>query len=149
VKYIIMSISEHLQKLKMEKLEKNLADGTAFMAENATKEGVISMPEGIQYKVLKEGDGVTFPTINNAVECHYHGTLIDGTVFDSSVQRGQTISFPLSAVIQGWQIAIPKMSVGAKHIIYIPAHLGYGNRQAGSITPGSTLIFEVELFSVK
>jgi FKBP-type peptidyl-prolyl cis-trans isomerase FklB len=144
-----MSISEHLQKLKMEKLEKNLAEGAAFMETNALQEGVISLPEGIQYKIVKEGDGTNFPSIHNAVECHYHGTLIDGTVFDSSVQRGQTISFPLNAVIQGWQIAIPKMSVGAKHIIYIPAHLGYGNRQAGTITPGSTLIFEVELFSIK
>ncbi len=144
-----MSISEHLQKLKMEKLEKNLAEGAAFMQANAMQDGVVSLPEGVQYKIVKEGDGVNFPSVNNAVECHYHGTLIDGTVFDSSVQRGQTISFPLNAVIQGWQIAIPKMSVGAKHIIYIPAHLGYGNRQAGSITPGSTLVFEVELFSIK
>ena len=143
-----MNLQDKIQKIKMDKQNSNEEAGVAFIAEYSKKEGVVIMPEGIVYAVITAGDGVNFPTVKQAVNCHYHGTLINGTVFDSSVQRGAPITFPLGAVIAGWQIAIPKMSIGAKHQIVIPANLAYGNRNAGSISAGSTLIFEVELLGI-
>lgn len=128
-------------------LADNLKRGTDFLTQNVQKEGVIALPSGLQYKVIQEGTGLQ-PTLNSTVTTHYKGTLIDGTVFDSSYKRGQPATFPLKAVIQGWQEGIPLMKKGAKYQFFIPAHLGYGNRAAGSIPAGSTLIFEVELLEV-
>lgn len=122
--------------------------GKKFMAENAKKKGVVTMPNGMQYEILKEGKGAK-PTINDKVKTHYHGTLIDGKVFDSSVDRGQPATFPLNGVIKGWQEGIPLMSVGAKYRFYIPQELAYGMRSPSPKIPaGSTLIFEVELLDI-
>lgn len=127
---------------------KNLEEGLLFLAENLQKEGVTELPSGLQYEILKEGDGA-IPTANDQVKCHYHGTLIDGTVFDSSVQRGEPATFPVNGVIQGWVEALQLMSVGSKWKLYIPSELAYGSRGAGgAIAPNTTLIFEVELLEI-
>lgn len=128
--------------------KKNLEEGLAFLAENSKKEGVIELPSGLQYEVIKEGDG-DIPVATDQVKCHYHGTLIDGTVFDSSVDRGQPAVFPVNGVIQGWVEALQLMSVGSKWKLYIPSELAYGTRGAGgAIGPNSTLVFEVELLEI-
>lgn len=127
---------------------KNREKGRQFLAQNAQKEGVVSLPSGLQYEIIQAGTGLQ-PTLNSKVTTHYVGQLLDGTVFDSSVEREQPASFPLRAVIKGWQEGIPLMKKGAKYRFYIPADLAYGNRRMGStIPPGSTLIFEVELLEV-
>ncbi|WP_340111092.1 FKBP-type peptidyl-prolyl cis-trans isomerase [Maribellus mangrovi] len=127
---------------------KNLEEGLAFLAENAKKDEVTELPSGLQYEILKEGDG-EMPTVNDQVKCHYHGTLINGTVFDSSVQRGEPATFPVNGVIQGWVEALQLMSVGSKWKLYVPSELAYGNRGAGgAIGPNSTLVFEVELLDI-
>jgi FKBP-type peptidyl-prolyl cis-trans isomerase FklB len=142
-----MGIADFLSQRKAAQAAANLEAGQTFLANNAKKEGVVSLPGGLQYEIIQEGNGEK-PGIHNKVTCHYHGTLIDGTVFDSSVQRQQPASFPLSAVIKGWTEALQLMPVGSKWRLYIPPHLGYGDRQVGShIGPNSTLIFEVELLS--
>ena len=129
--------------------EKNRKDGDAFLAENKSKEGVVVLPSGLQYKVLKQGDGPK-PTAADTVTCNYRGTLLDGKEFDSSYKRGQPASFPVGGVIKGWTEALQLMPVGSKYQLFIPADLAYGDRQAGpDITPGSTLIFEVELLSIQ
>ncbi|MVT40978.1 FKBP-type peptidyl-prolyl cis-trans isomerase [Chitinophaga oryziterrae] len=144
-----MSISDYLQKLKAEKMSKNKVVGEQFLAENKTKPGVVTLPSGLQYVILKAGDGPK-PTINDKVKTHYHGTLIDGTVFDSSVERGEPISFPVSGVIKGWTEALQLMPVGSKWKLFIPSELAYGDRQAGpKIGPGSALVFEVELLAIE
>lgn len=131
-----------------EKAEANLKAGVAFLEENKNKEGVVTLPSGLQYLVLKEGDGPK-PNASNRVTCHYHGTLIDGKIFDSSVQRGQPATFPLSQVIPGWTEGVQLMSLGSKYRFFIPAALGYGARQVGSdIGPNSALIFDVELLGI-
>jgi FKBP-type peptidyl-prolyl cis-trans isomerase FklB len=128
--------------------EKNRKDGDAFLADNKAKEGVVALPSGLQYKILKAGDGPK-PTAADTVSCNYRGTLLDGKEFDSSYKRGQPASFPVSGVIKGWTEALQLMPVGSKWQLFIPADLAYGDRQAGpDITPGSTLIFEVELLSI-
>ncbi len=125
--------------------EKNKAAGTAFLAENAKKEGVTVTDSGLQYKVLKEGSGKAV-TQNDTVTVHYRGTLMDGTEFDSSIGRGQPATFKVTGVIKGWTEALLKMKVGDKWQLWIPSDLAYGDRAMGDkITPGSTLIFEVEL----
>jgi len=126
----------------------NLAAGKAFLEQNATKEGVITTPSGLQYQVLKAGDGTEHPRANDRVRVHYHGSLLDGTVFDSSVERGEPISFGLNQVIKGWTEGLQLMVVGEKARLFIPANLAYGNRSAGAIQPGSTLIFDVELLGI-
>lgn len=141
-------IQEYFEKAEKEKLTKNLEEGEKFLAENAKREGVVSLPSGLQYEVLTEGTGKK-PSASDTVSCHYHGTLIDGTVFDSSVMRGQPAEFPVNGVIKGWVEALQLMSEGAKWKLFIPANLAYGERGAGqSIEPNSTLIFEVELLKV-
>jgi FKBP-type peptidyl-prolyl cis-trans isomerase len=126
---------------------KALEEGKVFLLENAKKEGVITLPSGLQYEILKAAEGAK-PTIKSKVTTHYHGTLINGTVFDSSVERGQPLSFPLNAVIRGWQEGIPLMSVGAKYRFFIPQDLAYGMQSPSPAIPGgSALIFEVELLS--
>ena len=126
----------------------NLAAGKAFLEQNGTKEGVITTPSGLQYQVLKAGDGTEHPRANDRVRVHYHGSLLDGTVFDSSVERGESISFGLNEVIKGWTEGLQLMVVGEKTRLFIPANLAYGNRSAGAIQPGSTLIFDVELLGI-
>ncbi len=143
-----MGIAEILGLKNKEKAEANLKTGLAFLEENKTKEGVIALPSGLQYQVLTEGTGEK-PSANSKVTCHYHGMLIDGTVFDSSVQRGQPAAFPLNQVIPGWTEGVQLMSVGSKYRFFIPSELGYGNRQVGThIGPNSVLIFDVELLSI-
>jgi FKBP-type peptidyl-prolyl cis-trans isomerase FklB len=132
-----------------DKLQQAKAEGNAFLEENAKQEGVITLDSGLQYKVLVQGDSDHKPTLYNRVTCHYHGMLLNGDVFDSSVQRNQPASFPLNAVIKGWQEGVQLMTVGSKYVFYIPCDLAYGDNQAGAkITPGSTLIFEVELLGI-
>lgn len=127
---------------------KNLEEGLAFLAENAKKDGIIELPSGLQYEVLAEGEG-DLPTANDQVKCHYHGTLINGTVFDSSVERGEPATFPVNGVIQGWVEALQLMSVGSKWRLFIPSELAYGpNGAGGAIGPNSALIFEVELLEI-
>lgn len=122
--------------------------GQAFLEENKKRDGVVVTESGLQYEILTDGDGEK-PTAEQTVEVHYHGTLVDGTVFDSSVSRGETISFPVKGVIPGWVEGLQLMSVGSKWKLFIPANLGYGNSPQGPIPAGSTLIFEVELISIK
>ena len=129
--------------------EKNKAGNVKFLEENKSKEGVKVTASGLQYIVLKEGTGAK-PTAESQVKVHYHGTLIDGTVFDSSVDRGEPAEFGVNQVIPGWTEGLQLMSVGSKYKFFIPQELGYGARQAGEkIKPYSTLIFEVELLEVK
>ncbi len=125
-------------------------EGTAFLAANAKKPGVTVLPDGLQYEVIKTGSDTTHPLLTDKVKCHYHGTLINGKVFDSSVDRGEPITFPLNGVIKGWQEAVQLMTVGSKWRLFIPSELAYGDQQAGpSIAPGSTLIFTVELLGIE
>lgn len=128
--------------------DQNLQEGIAFLAENGTREGVVQMESGLQYEVLQQGSGKK-PGLRDKVRCHYHGTLIDGTVFDSSVQRGRPAEFPVSGVIQGWVEALQLMQEGSKYRLFIPSDLAYGTRGAGgSIGPNTTLIFDVELLEI-
>jgi FKBP-type peptidyl-prolyl cis-trans isomerase FklB len=129
--------------------DKNKQVGDAFLAANKGKEGVTTLPSGLQYKILKEGDGKK-PAASDTVVCNYRGTLIDGTEFDSSTKHGGPATFPVSGVIKGWTEALQLMSVGSKWQLFIPADLAYGDRGAGgNIGPGATLIFEVELVSIQ
>ena len=126
----------------------NKAAGENFLAENGKKEGVVTLPNGMQYKVLKEGSGPK-PKSDSEVQVHYHGTHINGQVFDSSYDRGEPISLSLTQVIKGWQEALPLMSVGSKYQFYIPAELAYGERRAGtSIGPNEALVFDIELLGI-
>lgn len=134
---------------KQAKTEKQMAAGKAFLAENAKKEGVIVTPSGLQYKVLKQGDGQV-PQVSDKVKVHYEGRLIDGTVFDASSKHGtEPATFQPNQVIKGWTEALTMMPVGSKWQLYIPQELGYGARQAGQIPPYSTLIFDVELVEIE
>lgn len=126
----------------------NLQAGETFLADNMTQEGVVTTESGLQYKVLQKGSGDTHPKASDRVKVHYHGTLIDGSVFDSSVARGQPIEFGLNQVIKGWTEGLQLMVEGEKTRLFIPSDLAYGNRSAGSIPPGSTLIFDVELLEI-
>ena len=125
------------------------AAGEAFLAENGKKEGVVTLPSGLQYQVLKEGNGKK-PSATDQVVCHYEGTLIDGTVFDSSYQRNQPATFGLNQVIAGWTEGVQLMQEGAKYRFFIPYNLAYGERGAGAqIPPFAALVFDVELIEVK
>lgn len=127
----------------------NVKAGKEFLAKNAKREEVTTTKSGLQYEVLKDGEGKVSPKPTDKVTTHYHGTLLDGTVFDSSVERGQPIDFPVNGVIKGWTEALQLMQVGDKYKLFIPADLAYGNRGAGDkIGPGETLIFEVELLAI-
>lgn len=129
--------------------EENKKQGEAFLAANKSKEGVVTLPSGLQYKVEKQGDGPK-PTTADTVECNYRGTLIDGKEFDSSYKRGKPASFPVSGVIQGWTEILQLMPVGSKYQIFVPSDLAYKGRAAGAdIGPNSTLVFEIELLSIK
>ncbi|MFQ3788809.1 FKBP-type peptidyl-prolyl cis-trans isomerase [Halomonas sp. A29] len=130
-----------------EMAELNLAEGQAFLAENAEREDVTTTDSGLQYEVLESGDGES-PGPSSHVEVHYEGTLVDGTVFDSSFERGQPLSFRVDQVIEGWQEALQLMSVGDTWMLFIPPELGYGAQGQGPIGPNETLIFRVELLDV-
>ena len=140
-------IGEYFNKKQDAKNERLAIDSKIFLEQNKDKDGVITTESGLQYLVLLEGKGNN-PTLNDNVTVHYHGTLIDGTIFDSSVDRKQPATFPLNGVIQGWQEELQMMSVGSKWKIFIPSELAYGESGAGAIGPNSTLIFEVELLSI-
>ena len=131
-----------------EKHKVQKAEGEKYLAENAKKEGVVTLPSGLQYQVLREGNGRK-PKATDQVRCHYEGMLIDGTLFDSSIQRGEPATFPLNGVIAGWTEGLQLMQEGAKYRLFIPYHLGYGERGAGgSIPPFAALVFDVELLEV-
>ena len=122
--------------------------GEKYLEENAKKEGVVTLPSGLQYKVLREGNGRK-PKATDQVKCHYEGMLVDGTLFDSSLQRGEPATFPLNGVIAGWTEGLQLMQEGAKYRFFIPYHLGYGERGAGAqIPPFAALVFDVELIEV-
>lgn len=142
-------IQEFFSKRQDEMLTRNLEEGKAFLAENGKNEKVVTLPSGLQYEVLTEGNGAK-PAATDKVKCHYHGTLLDGTVFDSSVQRGEPALFGVNQVIKGWVEALQLMSVGSKWRLFIPSHLAYGEQGAGnSIEPNTTLIFDVELLGIE
>jgi FKBP-type peptidyl-prolyl cis-trans isomerase FklB len=141
-------ISKSAERQKLAAAEA-LANGEQFLKENTVREGVVTSPSGLQYEILKEGEGPK-PSLSSKVTTHYHGTLTDGSVFDSSVERGEPAIFGVNQVIKGWQEGIPLMSAGAKYRFYIPQELAYGMRSpSSSIPPGSMLIFDVELLSFK
>ena len=141
-------INDYFTKLQDEKLEINLKAGEEFLSINKNKAGVVTLPSGLQYEILKQGVGPK-PALTDQVKCHYHGTLIDGTVFDSSVKRGQPATFGVNQVIPGWVEALQLMPVGSKWKLFIPSDLAYGKAGAGqSIEPNSTLIFEVEILDI-
>ena len=134
--------------MQNDKAAENLKAGQDFLAENKSKTGVTELPSGLQYEILNGGSGAK-PSATDTVKCHYHGTLIDGTIFDSSVQRGQPAKFPLNMVIKGWTEGVQLMPEGSKWRFYIPADLGYGNRQVSAqIGPNCALIFDVELLEI-
>ncbi|MCX2973210.1 FKBP-type peptidyl-prolyl cis-trans isomerase [Halieaceae bacterium IMCC8485] len=128
--------------------EENKQKGADFLAANKDVEDVITTASGLQYLVLEQGTGQQHPEARDTVKVHYHGTLLDGTVFDSSVERGEPIEFGLGQVIRGWTEGLQLMVVGQKTRLFIPSDLAYGNRSAGAIKPGSTLIFDVELLEI-
>tara|TARA_Y100001933_G_scaffold140041_1_gene138891 strand:- start:158 stop:835 length:678 start_codon:yes stop_codon:yes gene_type:complete len=140
-------IGEYFNKKQDAKNQRLAIDSKIFLEQNKQKDGVITTKSGLQYLILSDGKGNN-PTLNDNVTVHYHGTLIDGTIFDSSVDRKQPATFPLNGVIPGWQEALQMMSVGSKWKIFIPSELAYGESGAGAIGPNSTLIFEVELLSI-
>lgn len=141
-------INDYFMQLQKGKLENNKKAGEEFLHINKHKAGVVELPSGLQYEILKKGDGA-LPKASDSVKCHYHGTLINGTVFDSSVQRGQPATFGVSQVIPGWVEALQLMPVGSKWRLFIPSELAYGERGAGeAIEPNSTLIFDVELLDI-
>lgn len=141
--------TQYRMDLKEKVAKKNMEEGIAFLTANGEKDGVITLESGLQYKVVKEGKG-PIPTAADKVKTHYHGMLIDGTVFDSSVERGEPIVFPVGGVIKGWQEALQLMPVGSKWQVYIPSPLAYGKRGAGeAIGPNSTLVFDVELIAIE
>lgn len=140
-------IQKFLDKQKKEEGTKNIEAGKTFLEENAKKEGVISDPEGFQYKMLQEGTG-TMPLETDVVKVNYKGTLIDGTEFDSSFKRNEPAQFPLNGVIRGWTLGLQKMKVGSKMMLWLPANLAYGERGGGPIGPNQTLIFEIELLEI-
>jgi len=145
--YQRLARQKQIERIKIESKE-NREKGLKFLEDNKLKTGIVTLPSGLQYRVITAGDGA-LPKASDTVECHYKGTLIDGTVFDSSYQRGKPATFQVGGVIQGWIEALQLMKVGSKWELYIPSDLAYGDRGAGAlIKPGSTLVFEVELLGI-
>ena len=143
------TVQKFLQEREAEAGRAAREAGEAFLAENAKKEGIVTLPSGLQYQVLQEGNGKS-PKATDQVKCHYEGTLINGKVFDSSYRRGEPATFPLNGVIAGWTEGLQLMKEGAKYRFFIPFNLAYGTRGAGQdIPPYATLIFDVELIEVK
>ena len=142
-------LQAYFKDLQAEKFEMNKQVGEEFLRINKEKRGVVTLPSGLQYEVLKTGDGQK-PGTNDKVRCHYHGTLIDGRVFDSSIERGQPAVFGVSQVIRGWTEALQLMNVGSKWRLFIPSDMAYGAHGAGeAIEPNMTLIFDVELLGIE
>ena len=148
---IMKAYQEEMMKVMQEKADaaaKIAAEAAkAFFAQNKTKEGIIELPDGIQYKIMKEGTGA-FPAVTDTVTVHYKGTLLDGTVFDSSIERGEPVTFPLNQVIKGWTEGMQKCKLGGKIQLFIPSELAYGEKATGPIPANSTLIFEIELLKI-
>ena len=141
-------LQEFMEKQQAGEGQANLEEGLRFLSENLQNEGIEETASGLQYKILVQGDG-ELPSPTDQVKCHYHGTLIDGTVFDSSVERGKPAVFPVNGVIQGWIEALQMMPVGSKWRLFIPSNLAYGNQGAGGVIgPNTTLIFDVELLEI-
>jgi FKBP-type peptidyl-prolyl cis-trans isomerase len=147
VREFMMAAQEERQKTMAELAEKNLEEGETFLAKNKEKEGVVTTESGLQYKVLEEGDGDS-PTAQDTVRVHYKGTLMDGTVFDSSYQRNEPAEFPVQGVIPGWTEGLQLMKEGAKYRFWIPGNLAYGERGNRGIPPNAMLTFDVELLDV-
>ncbi len=142
-------VQKYMQREQAKAFEPNRISGEKFLEENKKKEGIVTLPSGLQYQIMKAGDGPK-PASSDKVKTHYHGTLIDGTVFDSSVQRGEPITFPVTGVIPGWIEALQLMPVGSKWKLFIPQNLAYGSRGSGpTIKPYSALVFEVELLGIE
>lgn len=137
-----------IQQLVVRKAEPQKVKGAAYVVQAAAEEGAVQTESGLVYKKLAAGTGVS-PTVSDSVQVHYHGTLIDGTVFDSSVQRGEPVTFPLNLVVPGWQEGLQMMKVGGKARLVLPSDIAYGDQPQGPIPPGSTLVFEVELLAIK
>jgi FKBP-type peptidyl-prolyl cis-trans isomerase FklB len=153
IRATMMALQQEVHQKQEEKqqalMETNKKEGEAFLAANSKKEGVVTLPSGLQYKILQQGTGAK-PTASDTVVCNYKGTLLDNTEFDSSYKRGQPASFPVSQVIKGWTEALQLMPVGSKWQLFIPSDLAYGERgQGATIAPNATLIFEVELLSIQ
>jgi FKBP-type peptidyl-prolyl cis-trans isomerase FklB len=152
MKTVMMTLQKDVQQKQAEKrlalVEGNKKAGAAFLAENAKKPGVVTLPSGLQYKILTEGTGPK-PTATDSVVCNYRGTLLDNTEFDSSYKRGQPATFGVGQVIKGWTEALQLMPTGSKWQLFIPSDLAYGERGPGPIGPNATLVFEVELVSIK
>ncbi|HDZ3506672.1 TPA: FKBP-type peptidyl-prolyl cis-trans isomerase [Pseudomonas aeruginosa] len=140
-------IRERMQAEAQAKAEAAAGEGRAYLAENAKREGVTVLPSGLQFEVLSTGEGAK-PSREDTVHTHYHGTLIDGTVFDSSYQRGQPAEFPVGGVIAGWVEALQLMNAGSKWRLHVPSELAYGGQAVGSIPPHSVLVFDVELLEI-
>jgi len=150
---VLTDVQNEVRKQQQEKAQQagaaNKTEGEAFLAANKSKDGVVTLPSGLQYKILTAGTGPK-PTASDSVKCNYRGTLINGTEFDSSYKRGQPTTFGVGQVIKGWTEALQLMPVGSKWQLFVPANLAYGERGAGAeIGPNSTLIFEVELLSIE
>jgi FKBP-type peptidyl-prolyl cis-trans isomerase FklB len=148
IRQALDTLQDEIEEKGEAQLEAEKEAGRRFLEANKQKTGVMETPSGLQYKVITESIGKK-PTATDTVEVHYHGKLLDGTVFDSSIARGETIEFPLNQVISGWTEGLQLMSEGSKFEFYIPSNLAYGDQDMGLIKGGSTLIFEVELFKVK
>lgn len=141
-------VNKYFEELETKLNAENIEKGKSFLKENAKRPGVVTLPSGLQYEVITEGNGKK-PSATDRVKCHYEGTLIDGTLFDSSIKRGEPVIFGVNQVIKGWVEALQLMTEGAKWKLFIPSELAYGAQQAGEmIPPHSTLIFEVELIEV-
>jgi len=152
-KAVLTEVQNEIGKQQQEKMQaagaKNKSEGEAFLAANKSKEGVVTLPSGLQYKIMTQGTGPK-PKADDTVKCNYRGTLINGTEFDSSYKRGEPATFPVSGVIKGWTEALQLMPVGSKWQLFVPSNLAYGERGAGAdIGPDATLIFEVELISIQ
>ena len=142
-----MSLFDRLQGAKGEKIKKEKDEGLAFMAENKTKEGVVELPSGIQYQVLKEAEGPK-PSLNSMIKAHYRGSLLNGKEFDSSFKRNQPFTARPTQLIKGWQEVLPMMPVGSTWRLWIPSHLAYGDNGTGGIPGGATLVFDIELLEI-
>jgi FKBP-type peptidyl-prolyl cis-trans isomerase FklB len=142
-----MGLFDKLQNSRSEKLQKEKDSGTAFMTENKVKEGITELPNGIQYQVIKQGDGPK-PSLSSKVKAHYRGALLDGKEFDSSFKRNQPFTAGLTQLIKGWQDVLPLMPVGSTWRLWIPSDLAYGDNGTGGIPGGATLVFDIELIEI-
>ena len=141
-------ISGYLSLQAKQRANANKLEGQKFFATNAKKPGVITTASGLQYEILRTGADTTHPKLTDKVRCHYHGTLLNGTIFDSSVDRGQPAEFFVTQVIPGWVEALKLMTVGSKWRLYVPSEIGYGDTGSGPIPPGATLVFDLELLGI-